>query len=57
MTPQNVDEIAVNAKALMEQNDYLITIQNYCCPLKLKMAKISNPKPCKFGLRAYSFIK
>lgn len=28
MTPQNVDEIAVNAKALMEQNDYLITIQN-----------------------------
>lgn len=28
VTPQNVDEIAVNAKALMEQNDYLITIQN-----------------------------
>ena len=30
---------------------------NYCCPLKLKMAKTSNPKPCKFGLRAYSFKK
>ena len=29
----------------------------YCCPLKLKMAKTSNPKPCKFGLRAYSFKK
>lgn len=28
VTPQNVDEIAVNAKALMRQNDYLITIQN-----------------------------
>ena len=31
--------------------------KNYCCPLKLKMAKTSNPKPCKFGLRAYSFKK
>lgn len=28
VTPQNVDEIAVNSKALMEQNDYLLTIQN-----------------------------
>ena len=32
-------------------------ISFYCCPLKLKMAKTSNPKPCKFGLRAYSFKK
>ena len=30
---------------------------NYCCPLKLKMVKTSYPKPCKIGLRAYSFKK
>ena len=29
----------------------------YCCPLKLKMVKTSYPKPCKIGLRAYSFKK
>ena len=29
----------------------------YCCPLKLKMAKTSNPKPCKIGLRGCSFKK
>ena len=29
----------------------------YCCPLKLKMAKTSYPKPCKIELRAYSFKK
>lgn len=28
VTPQNVDEIAVNANAMMRQNEYLITIQN-----------------------------
>ena len=33
------------------------TIKNYCCPLKLKMVKTSYPKPCKIGLRAYSFKK
>ncbi|MDY6269867.1 MAG: hypothetical protein SPL43_00580 [Prevotella sp.] len=32
-------------------------IPYYCCPLKLKMAKTSYPKPCKIGLRAYSFKK
>ena len=35
----------------------LFCIFNYCCPLKLKMAKTSYPKPCKIGLRAYSFKK
>ena len=28
ITPQNVDEIAINANAMMRQNEYLITIQN-----------------------------
>lgn len=28
VTPQNVDEIAINANAMMRQNEYLITIQN-----------------------------
>lgn len=28
VTPQNVDEIAINANAMMQQNEYLITIQN-----------------------------
>lgn len=28
VTPQNVNEIAVNANAMMRQNEYLITIQN-----------------------------
>lgn len=28
VTPQNVEEIAVNANAMMRQNEYLITIQN-----------------------------
>lgn len=28
ITPQNVDEIAINANAMMRQNKYLITIQN-----------------------------
>lgn len=36
---------------------YIDWYNNYCCPLKLKMAKTSNPKPCKFGLRGYSFKK
>ena len=34
-----------------------IVIWKYCCPLKLKMVKTSYPKPCKIGLRAYSFKK
>ena len=28
VTPQNVNEIALNANAMKQQNDYLITIQN-----------------------------
>lgn len=28
VTPQNVEEIAINANAMMRQNEYLITIQN-----------------------------
>lgn len=28
VTPQNVDEISINANAMMRQNEYLITIQN-----------------------------
>lgn len=28
VTPQNVDEIAINTNAMMRQNEYLITIQN-----------------------------
>lgn len=28
MTPQNVEEISINANAMMRQNEYLITIQN-----------------------------
>lgn len=28
VTPENVDDIAINAYAIMRQNDYLITIQN-----------------------------
>ena len=28
VTPQNVEEISINANAMMRQNEYLITIQN-----------------------------
>ena len=42
---------------MMTHKQRWIRFDLYCCPLKLKMAKTSNPKPCKIGLRAYSFKK